>query len=218
MLRGMNRLRLGEFRAGWVDYAAREAIPELFRQWSAGAGEPDLAGQALSGRTLVVTDDQGHGDAIQFFRYLPLLRDRGAAHITWRTFPPLVRLMADAAPYATVLDALPGDVRFDFQCNSTSLPRWFGTEVAQHPGTCALPAVAVRPGIRDAASQAAPRSGVGRAKRRDRRWVWRGRVIRGTRATICARFRRTCSCAWPTCRGSASIACSTRCERRIWRR
>ena len=25
MMRGMNRLRLGQFRAGWADYAAREA-------------------------------------------------------------------------------------------------------------------------------------------------------------------------------------------------
>ena len=80
-----------------------------------------------------MTDDQGHGDSIQFFRYLQLLRDRGAAHITWHTFPALVRLLRDAAPYATVLDGLPEGARFDFHCNSTSLPRWFGTELDSIP-------------------------------------------------------------------------------------
>jgi Flp pilus assembly protein TadD len=133
MLRGMNRLRLGRCRDGWPDYAAREAIPELGpRDAPKPSGQPWI-GQDLSGKTLLVTDDQGHGDAIQFFRYLPRLRDRGAAHVTWHTFPALVRLMADAAPYATVLNALPQGARFDFHCNSTSLPRWFGTELDTVP-------------------------------------------------------------------------------------
>ena len=133
MQRGMNRLRLGAFRTGWPDYAAREVIPELYPD-----GPPNFAGQiwqgqALPGKTLLVLDDQGHGDAIQFFRYLPMLRDRGAKHITWRTFPPLVRLLGDAAPYATVVNALPTGTRFDFQCNSTSLPGRFETELGSVP-------------------------------------------------------------------------------------
>jgi len=135
MLRGMNRLRLGQFRAGWADYAAREAISTLCPD-----GQPEVAaqtwqGQPLSGKTLLVTDDQGNGDAIQFFRYLPLLRNRGASHITWRTLPPLVRLFRAAAPCATVLDTLPRDARFDLQSNAASLPRWFETELHSIPAT-----------------------------------------------------------------------------------
>jgi tetratricopeptide (TPR) repeat protein len=133
MLRGMNRLRLGQFRAGWADYAAREAIPELYPDSSPKLADQAWQDQALSGKTLVVTDDQGYGDAIQFFRYLPLLRDRGAAHVTWRTFAPLARLFGDAAPYATVVNALAGNERFDFHSNSTNLPRWFGTELPGIP-------------------------------------------------------------------------------------
>ena len=128
MQRGMNRLRLGQFGTGWTDYAAREAIPELRAATSPDRASQTWQGQPLAGKTLLVTDDQGHGDSIQFFRYLPLLRDRGAAHITWHTFPPLVRLLSAAAPYATVVDTLPDGARFDIQCDSTSLPRWFETE------------------------------------------------------------------------------------------
>lgn len=133
MQRGMNQLRLGQFRAGWADYAAREAIPEL-----RGGAAPTRAGQIwqgqpLTGKTVLVTDDQGHGDSIQFFRYQKLLRDRGAAHITWQTFPPLVRLLAAAAPHTTVVDSLPDNARFDVQCESTSLPRWCETELDSIP-------------------------------------------------------------------------------------
>ncbi len=133
MQRGMNRLRLGQFQAGWADYAAREAIPELRSGASPTRADQVWQGQPLTGKTVLVTDDQGHGDSIQFFRYLPLLRDRGAAHVTWQTFPPLVRLLSAAAPYATVVDALPDNARFDVQCESTSLPRWFETELDSIP-------------------------------------------------------------------------------------
>jgi Flp pilus assembly protein TadD len=85
MQRGMNLLRLGRFPQGWADYAAREHIQAL----NPVAAEPPAGqvweSQDLTGRTLLVSDDQGHGDAIQFFRYLPLLRAKGAAHITWRS-------------------------------------------------------------------------------------------------------------------------------------
>jgi Flp pilus assembly protein TadD len=137
MLRGMNRLRLGQYREGWVDYASREDIAAVHpdgQTKEAWVGQA-WRGQALEGKTLLVTDDQGHGDAIQFFRYPPHLRDRGAAHITWRTFQPLVRLLGDAAPYATVLNGLPDAAPFDFHCNSTSLPRWFQTELHSIPAT-----------------------------------------------------------------------------------
>lgn len=134
MQRGMNRLRMGQFRAGWADYAAREAMQESYLSNPPALGQP-WEGQALTDKTLVVLDDQGHGDAIQFFRYLPLLRARGAAHITWRTFAPLVQLMRDAAPWARVAASVPGDARFDFRCNSTSLPRWFETELDSVPAS-----------------------------------------------------------------------------------
>jgi tetratricopeptide (TPR) repeat protein len=133
MLRGMNELRLGRFGEGWSDYAAREGIRALYPDDPPNLADEPWQGQALQGKTLLVTDDQGNGDSIQFFRYLPLLWDRGAAHITWRAFPPMIRLLGDAAPQATVLNALPGNTRFDFHCNSTSLPRWFATRLESIP-------------------------------------------------------------------------------------
>jgi tetratricopeptide (TPR) repeat protein len=165
MLRGMNQLRRGHFRSGWVDYAAREGIAALCPDTHPSLAHAAWQGQPLEGKTLLVIDDQGHGDAIQFFRYLPLLRDRGAAHVTWRTFSPLVRLLGDAAPYATVLHKLSEGVRFDFQCNSISLPRWFATELHSVPASWAY----LRPPLHSHSTMQqspGPGSKVGRTKTR----------------------------------------------------
>jgi Flp pilus assembly protein TadD len=133
MLRGMTLLRLGRFRQGWIDYATRERIRQPCPNVAAPLAGQVWQGQNLTGKTLLVTDDQGHGDAIQFFRYLPALRDRGAASVTWRTFPPLVRLLTESAPYAKVVSTLPTGAWFDFETSSTNLPRLFDTIVETIP-------------------------------------------------------------------------------------
>jgi Tfp pilus assembly protein PilF len=129
----LNRLRLGYFDAGWPDFGIREAGSELYPGGPPAGYGPWWEGGDLTGKSLLVADDQGHGDAIQFFRYLPMIRALGPAQITWRTFPPLVRLFADAAPDVTVLAGLPAESRYDTHCTSTSLPRWFGTTATSIP-------------------------------------------------------------------------------------
>lgn len=135
MQRGMNLLRLGHFKQGWDDYAAREVIPALYPDSPRKLATAVWRGEDLIGKTLIVTDDQGHGDAIQFFRYMPLLRARGAAQIVWRTFEGLVRLFAGSAPFATVLNGVSDEAFFDFECKSTTLPRCFGTLLETIPAT-----------------------------------------------------------------------------------
>lgn len=129
----MNQLRLGAFETGWVNLGIRQPGAELYPKGPPASFGPWWEGQDIAGKRILVADDQGHGDAIQFFRYLPMLRTRRPAHITWRTFPPLVRIFAAAAPDITVLAGLPNDSRFDTHCTSTSLPRWFGTTATTIP-------------------------------------------------------------------------------------
>ena len=133
MLRGMTLLRLGRFSEGWIDYAAREDIRQLYPDAAVPMARAVWQGENLAGKTLLVTDDQGHGDAIQFFRYVPMLRDLGAASITWRTFPPLVRLLAGSAPDVSVVAAVPAGAAFDYETNSTRLPGLFGTTLETIP-------------------------------------------------------------------------------------
>jgi tetratricopeptide (TPR) repeat protein len=130
---GMNQLRLGEFRRGWPNYLVREQVSPLHPN-GAPAGYGDAwQGQDLAGKTILVQDDQGFGDSIQFFRYMPLLTQLGARHVTLKTFPPLVRLLRSAVADATVLAELPSSAQFDYHCTSSSLPRWLGTTPATIP-------------------------------------------------------------------------------------
>ena len=130
---GMNRLRLGDFERGWPALGIREAGRELYPDGPPAQFGTWWTGDRLTGRTILIADDQGHGDAIQFFRYLPMVKARGATRITWRTFPPLVRLFADASPDVDVLAGVPPTARFDVHCTSTSLPRLFGTTARRIP-------------------------------------------------------------------------------------
>ncbi len=133
MMLGMNQLRLGQFAEGWANYAERERIADFRRDGYTAPPGTTWEGQDISGQSMLVVDDQGHGDAIQFFRYLPLLNARGPKHITLHSFAPLVPLFAEAAPYATVLAQVPEDAQFDYVCTSSSLPRWFGTTLQTIP-------------------------------------------------------------------------------------
>ncbi|PMS35753.1 tetratricopeptide repeat protein [Trinickia symbiotica] len=128
----MLQLMRGDFQNGWINFEARwHGSPEL-------SGSPGFCperrwrGEALSGKTLLVWGEQGHGDAIQFIRFLPLLvkqaRDAGGAVICC-CFPPLFELFERslAGHDVTLLRSdVPQLPAFDFQMPLASLPLALG--------------------------------------------------------------------------------------------
>lgn len=88
----------GKFEEGWalreVRYDPRlkgrnsEKPPVFFPQWR---GEP------LAGKSIVVWDEQGFGDVIQFARYVKILKQRGAEKITFVCRKPLKNLFETLA-------------------------------------------------------------------------------------------------------------------------
>lgn len=91
-------LAQGRYEEGWQRYEARAS-----RQWPADAPRiarppeldyPPWQGQPLTGKRLLVVHEQGAGDQIQFVRYLPLLLERGASHVTLICPAPLQALFA----------------------------------------------------------------------------------------------------------------------------
>jgi len=123
-------LSLGRFPEGWEEFAWRLTRPHLAR--------PDLTappwnGEDLAGKTLLIHQEGGFGDVIQFIRYLPMIRARGAATILFEGGAPLLPLMKIQPGIAETFARGQPLPPHDFHCPPQSFPRLFGTDLAGIP-------------------------------------------------------------------------------------
>lgn len=126
---GFTQLRLGNYEEGWKNYwqAMRRDTPRHFPEWK---------GEDLVGKTLLVIQDQGQGDAIQFF---PLLHDvwaRAPKRLAVAVSPALVTLFrAQSLPFDIIdLDKLDWeDYRYDYQVDQMALPYLLGVNLMNPP-------------------------------------------------------------------------------------
>lgn len=89
-------LSLGRFDEGWPLFESRYALPRfLHYKTKATLPMPQWQGQSLEGRSLLVWQEDGLGDVIQFARYLPSLKAAGAARLDMVCAPSLHRLFAN---------------------------------------------------------------------------------------------------------------------------
>jgi tetratricopeptide (TPR) repeat protein len=70
-------LTAGDFHRGWQQYEFRWFDPALAAQ-RAHYGRPQWRGEDLHGKTILLRCEQGVGDVLQFIRYAPLVKARGA--------------------------------------------------------------------------------------------------------------------------------------------
>jgi len=144
----MLQLMRGDFHNGWINFEARwQGSPEL-RHSPAFCPERRWRGEPLTGKTLLIWGEQGHGDAIQFVRFVPMIAklagDAGGT-VVCCSFPPLVELCRRslAGHGVTVLSSdipeLPG---FDYQIPLASLPLALGItlETLPAPSSYLVPA------------------------------------------------------------------------------
>ncbi len=121
---GLTLFLQGRWREGWPEYEWR--LKEPGGRVDRGFARPQWQGEPLAGRTLLVHAEQGHGDTVQFARYvLPLARLDG--RVVLEVQPGLKGLLASAPGVAAVLargERLPP---FDLHIPLPALPRVFGT-------------------------------------------------------------------------------------------
>ncbi len=116
-------LKAGRTMQGWSEYEWRLRLP----------GHTSLPFERilpnlddvtrLDGRTILVTQEEGLGDTLQFARYLAPLRDRGAHVIAWVP-PPLQSLLGNIGG----IEVIAGETQsltFSWHCPFLSLPRAF---------------------------------------------------------------------------------------------
>jgi len=127
--RAQTNLLTGVFEHGWREYEWR---------WLDGSpvhrlpGKPWLGEGSLAGKTIVLHNEQGFGDTIQFVRYVPAVAALGA-RVILQVQPALVPLLQGFPGVAELVaegDPLPA---FDCHCPLMSLPLAFRTSLATIP-------------------------------------------------------------------------------------
>jgi hypothetical protein len=126
-------LSLGDFRNGWPLYESRLQLEHLrplqrhtdLQRWQGW--------ESLEGRTLLVYAEQGLGDTVQFFRYVPLLEARGA-RVICEVQPALQSLLQSAPTHARIVPFDAPLPPFDLATPLLSLPGLLGTELHNIPG------------------------------------------------------------------------------------
>ena len=141
--KGCLMLTLGDFENGLEGYEARwlkgksiaEALGTRFETWK---------DRGRKGERVLVLNDHGLGDTIQFFRYLPLMAAAGVES----TFvcPPRLRRLLSSKTKVRFADNPPEGEPFDAQIAISSLPYAFGTRLETIPA--AVPYLAAEPALR----------------------------------------------------------------------
>lgn len=127
-------LRLGEFDEGWREHEWRWKKPE-FLQHIYNFPQPRWQGnEDIGARRILLTAEQGLGDAIQFVRYAGLIAQRGAKILLFVP-EPLVELFSASFPDAYVFSTAVELPPFDFHCPLLSLPLAFSTRVETIPAS-----------------------------------------------------------------------------------
>jgi hypothetical protein len=139
----------GRFEKAWreSDEIVARGRPDPHRLWD---------GLPFVGKRVMIRCLHGLGDAIQFIRYVRLIR-KGASRVTVQTHPELVSLFR-GIPFVDDVISWSGEgcIQWDQQIEVMELPRAFRTTVDTVPAE--VPYLTVEPGRREH-SRVAPRPG-----------------------------------------------------------
>jgi Tfp pilus assembly protein PilF len=131
--RALALLSAGDYVNGFMEFDWRWHTPAMSahrlqgRRWRGAK-----LGERIEGRRILLYEEGGFGDTLQFIRYVPQVAALGAQVIV-RVQPELQRLLQRSFPGITIVttnDTLPDH---DVQSPLLSLPRCFGTSVESVP-------------------------------------------------------------------------------------
>jgi tetratricopeptide (TPR) repeat protein len=125
-------LQAGRWEEAWPIFERRLTRHGHAAQYGAPPLETLAADTRLDGVRVLVWHEEGYGDTIQFARFLPLLKARGAV-VTARVPATLVRLLSGMPGIEVALTGDDPPPPHDRQCPFISLARAFNTSVQTVP-------------------------------------------------------------------------------------
>lgn len=138
-------LQQGKMEEGWAEYEWRWRLPH-FQPLLRDLGKPRWKGEEFDGRTLLITSEQGYGDALEFARFVPLAALRGGRVIV-ECRPGLERLFSTLKGCTEVVTFGADLPAFDLHLPLMSLPGVLGVTLDNIPAE--LPYLGGPPGAAD---------------------------------------------------------------------
>ena len=136
---GIGLLLHRRYEEGWREFEWRTEIPRFYKLHHRYR-KPQWRGEPLQGTTILLFGEQGHGDTLQFLRYVPFVTGRGGRVVL--DVPPLLCRLLQEFPGVSECVAL-GDPKPDFSTYASlmSLPHLLGARAIPPP---------VAPAVQDA--------------------------------------------------------------------
>jgi hypothetical protein len=125
---GQALLMGGQFEEGWKEFEGRWQTEQMAPPFPM----PSWNGEAIGDRVILLFADQGHGDTLQFCRYVPRVA-AGARKTILAVQPPLLRLMSRLPGVSEIITQGVQPPSFDLWCALMSLPYAVGTTLETIP-------------------------------------------------------------------------------------
>jgi Flp pilus assembly protein TadD len=122
----------GQLPQGWDEYEWRWHRMKAATYYRGEAGAQWRGGD-ITGKTILLYAEQGMGDAVQFVRYAPMVKARGAKVVV-ECHPELVSLLRTIDCVSTVYARGESGPKIDLTCPLLSLPSVFRTTIDTIPG------------------------------------------------------------------------------------
>jgi len=128
--RALLLLQKGDYAGGFPAYEARWNVERFYKR---KVPLPRWDGSPLKGRSIFLHDEQGFGDVMQFARFIPELKARGAGKVILECQPHLMRLMKLAPGLDAIIPRERAIPQCDLYIPLLSLPGLLGTSLKTLP-------------------------------------------------------------------------------------
>jgi len=125
----------GNYSEGWELYEHR--WKSFAKKWVRSYSERLwLGNESLKNKIIFIYPEQGHGDFIQCYRYIALLKKMQPKKIILEVTKPFNELISFQDDEVEVISSNTKVPKFDFYCPIMSLPYAFKTELSSIPNKC----------------------------------------------------------------------------------